>query len=76
MKILSKKEQRKIVDKIVANAILTQEAIIKADLQVSQFTHYTDNLIANTTDIVFCHQWKRRHRKTKNTYKMNAIDAS
>lgn len=53
MKILSKKEQRKIVDKIIANAILAQEAIIKADLQVSQFTHYTDNLIANTTDIVF-----------------------
>ena len=53
MKILSKKEQRELVDKIIANAILAQEAIIKADLPVNQFTDYIDKLISNTTDIVF-----------------------
>ena len=51
--LLSKKEQCEIVDKIVANAVLAQEAIIKADLPVNQFTDYIDRLIANTTDIVF-----------------------
>ena len=51
--LLSKKEQQELVDKIIANAILAQEAIINADLPVSQFTDCIDNLIANTTDIVF-----------------------
>ena len=31
MKILSKKEQQKLVDKIITNAVIAQEAIIKAD---------------------------------------------
>ena len=35
MKILSKKEQQKLVDKIIANAVIAQETIIKADLPVS-----------------------------------------
>lgn len=37
MKILSKNEQRMLVDKIIANAALAQEAIINADLPVNQF---------------------------------------
>ena len=53
MKILSKKEQQKLVDKIITNAVIAQEAIIKADLPVSQFADYIDKLISNTTDVVF-----------------------
>ena len=63
--LLSKKEQCEIVDKIVANAVLAQEAIIKADLPVSQFTHYIDKLISNTTDIVFAINGKEGIEKLK-----------
>ena len=76
MKILSKKEQQKLVDKIITNAVLAQEAIIKADLPVSQLTDYIDKLISNTTDIIFAINGKEGIEKIKNTYKMNAIDAS
>ena len=63
--LLSKKEQCEIVDKIVANAVLAQEAIIKADLPVSQFTDYIDKLISNTTDIVFAINGKEGIEKLK-----------
>ena len=65
MKILSKKEQQKLVDKIIANAVLAQEAIIKADLLVSQFTDYIDKLISNTTDVVFAINGKEGIEKLK-----------
>ena len=65
MKILSKKEQQELVDKIIANAVLAQEAIIKADLLVNQFTDYIDKLISNTTDIVFAINGKEGIEKLK-----------
>ena len=65
MKILSKKEQQKLVDKIIANAVLAQEVIIKADLPVSQFTDYIDKLISNTTDIIFTINGKEGIEKLK-----------
>lgn len=65
MKILSKKEQRELVDKIIANAVLTQEAIIKSDLPVNQFTDYIDKLISNTTDIIFAINGKEGIEKLK-----------
>lgn len=64
-KILSKKEQRELVDKIIANAVLAQEAIIKSDLPVSQFTDYIDKLISNTTDIIFAINGKEGIEKLK-----------
>lgn len=65
MKILSKKEQQKLVDKIIANAVIAQETIIKADLPVSQFTDYIDKLISNTTDIIFAINGKEGIEKLK-----------
>ena len=65
MKILSKKEQRELVDKIIANAVIAQEVIIKADLPVSQFTDYIDKLISNTTDVVFAINGKEGIEKLK-----------
>lgn len=65
MKILSKKEQRELVDKIIANAVLAQEAIIKSDLPVNQFTDYIDKLISNTTDIIFAINGKEGIEKLK-----------
>ena len=65
MKILSKKEQQELVDKINANAVLAQEAIIKADLPVNQFTDYIDKLISNTTDIIFAINGKEGIEKLK-----------
>lgn len=53
MKILTKKEQRELVDKIIANAVIAQEAIIKADLPVEQFTDSVQHLIDNTADMVY-----------------------
>ena len=64
-KILSKKEQRELVDKIIANAVLAQEAIIKSDLPVNQFTDYIDKLISNTTDIIFAINGKEGIEKLK-----------
>lgn len=64
-KILSKKEQQELVDKINANAVLAQEAIIKADLPVNQFTDYIDKLISNTTDIIFAINGKEGIEKLK-----------
>ena len=65
MKILSKKEQRELVDKIIANAVIAQEVIIKADLLVSQFTDYIDKLISNATDVVFAINGKEGIEKLK-----------
>lgn len=65
MKILSKKQQQKLVDKIITNAVLAQEAIIKADLPVSQFTDYIDKLISNATDIIFAINGKEGIEKLK-----------
>lgn len=53
MKILTKKEQRELVDKIIANAVIAQEAIIKADLPVEQFADSVQHLIDNTADMVY-----------------------
>ena len=63
--LLSKKEQQELVDKIIDNAVLAQETIIKADLPVNQFTVYIDKLISNTTDIVFAINEKEGIEKLK-----------
>lgn len=65
MKILSKKEQQNLVDKIIAKAVIAQETIIKADLPVSQFTDYIDKLISNATDVVFAINGKEGIEKLK-----------
>ena len=49
MKILTKKAQKELLERLAANNIIAQAALLKANMEVKDYTDSLEHLIDNTT---------------------------
>ena len=54
MKLLTKKSQKEVLGRLIANHIIAQTAIDKSNLETKEYRDFTTHLIENTLEIAEC----------------------